>query len=651
MGDAQAQVSQPPAVRGIAAIIAKMPSFLKSKFSTLLSKGPEQRIDCIEDSVLLDESKPFPLGLKVRKFFTGYGFHDGQIVKVCRKFVVLNEGSAEVKRPVLVYRVVYNDGDREDLIRNEITSLCQVYNRNVPAESPPHEQIPLGTIFEMISGCTIKVLEHTTPPEIANRNEGGTVIVSFDDSPHRMEIDLLKLQMSVVRKIGTNSNGRNTAASAKRKLILSQELNNESSTSSDRFASVLEWPGPENNIPPNDQYPNDDSSACVEDRQSVCRGLTLRRTSNITQEQCESKLPKSVAVDNPLDARPGVINRGMWDPANGFPFLSWDPYLTVTCEICNVDKDDHLVVICDKCHSGYHTYCVRPVMVVVPKDDWLCAKCSTGQPNAIPFGEFAAKMTISDVEKYMHLSVLHPEDIVSSHNAFRYIKSDWRIPAPIMSKQEYDKSLISFVAAMHFVGMTSYSEELLYPEDQSAKKEMNDSAIDVDTIRPLSKRNAEIFRAFKNNLKAGAFPPIKVVHDEHFGFSVEAMVVMPPHTLIAEYVGEVVTMEQSDEIRSDSLMVLLNTGKRESSLIIDPTRGGNIARFLSGINNRSLVSRRKANVRSLRFDLDGHVRVALFTSRRVEPGEKLQYDYNAGVKGKSLEELAESGFYDTSNFF
>ncbi len=67
MGDSQEKASQPPAVRGIAAIIANMSSFLKTKFNTLFGKGPQQCIDCIEDSVLLDESKPFPLGLKVRK--------------------------------------------------------------------------------------------------------------------------------------------------------------------------------------------------------------------------------------------------------------------------------------------------------------------------------------------------------------------------------------------------------------------------------------------------------------------------------------------------------------------------------------------------------------------------------------------------------
>ena len=66
---------------------------------------------------------------------------------------------------------------------------------------------------------------------------------------------------------------------------------------------------------------------------------------------------------------------------------------------------------------------------------------------------------------------------------------------------------------------------------------------------------------------------------------------MPKFTLIAEYVGEVVIVEESSNTCSDSLMVLLETGDPSTSLIIDPTKNGNYARFLSGIHNRSLVSR------------------------------------------------------------
>ena len=47
---------------------------------------------------------------------------------------------------------------------------------------------------------------------------------------------------------------------------------------------------------------------------------------------------------------------------------------------------------------------------------------------------------------------------------------------------------------------------------------------------------------------------------------------MPKFTLIAEYVGEVVTVEESSNTCSDSLMVLLETGDPSTSLIIDRTK-------------------------------------------------------------------------------
>lgn len=87
-----------------------------------------------------------------------------------------------------------------------------------------------------------------------------------------------------------------------------------------------------------------------------------------------------------------------------------------------------------------------------------------------------------------------------------------------------------------------------------------------------------------------------------------------------------------------------------TSLIIDPSRKGNMARFFSGINNRNGMSKRKANVRTRRFSLDGKCRVVLFTAKNVDAGEILHYDYNAGIEGKDVEAMVRMGFYDTSNF-
>ncbi len=81
-----------------------------------------------------------------------------------------------------------------------------------------------------------------------------------------------------------------------------------------------------------------------------------------------------------------------------------------------------------------------------------------------------------------------------------------------------------------------------------------------------------------------------------------------------------------------------------------------MARFFSGINNRNLMSKKKANVRTRRFSVKAEnsshnqCRVVLFTARDVKPGEILHYDYNAGIEGKSVGEIVRTGFYDTSNF-
>ena len=42
---------------------------------------------------------------------------------------------------------------------------------------------------------------------------------------------------------------------------------------------------------------------------------------------------------------------------------------------CGTEENDERIVICDGCNRGYHTYCLRPVMVNVPTTDWYCDRC------------------------------------------------------------------------------------------------------------------------------------------------------------------------------------------------------------------------------------------------------------------------------------
>ncbi|XP_075666359.1 methyl-CpG-binding domain-containing protein 9-like isoform X2 [Castanea sativa] len=48
------------------------------------------------------------------------------------------------------------------------------------------------------------------------------------------------------------------------------------------------------------------------------------------------------------------------------------------CKLCGVNKDDKKVLLCDKCDSGYHTYCLNPPLAKIPHGNWYCPSCVTG---------------------------------------------------------------------------------------------------------------------------------------------------------------------------------------------------------------------------------------------------------------------------------
>jgi hypothetical protein len=77
-------------------------------------------------------------------------------------------------------------------------------------------------------------------------------------------------------------------------------------------------------------------------------------------------------------------------------------------------------------------------------------------------------------------------------------------------------------------------------------------------------------------------------------------------------------------------MELIRNPSSSNSLVICPEKKGNIARFISGINNLDPNAKKKLNVNSARYDIDGTVHVLLYSSRNIKPGEILHYDYNAG---------------------
>jgi hypothetical protein len=65
-------------------------------------------------------------------------------------------------------------------------------------------------------------------------------------------------------------------------------------------------------------------------------------------------------------------------------------YDDVICENCQGGHDEDRMLLCDKCDRGFHMYCLSPVAISVPEDDWLCPLCVRraevrGKYNFFPF--------------------------------------------------------------------------------------------------------------------------------------------------------------------------------------------------------------------------------------------------------------------------
>ncbi|XP_060685033.1 bromodomain adjacent to zinc finger domain protein 1A isoform X1 [Hemiscyllium ocellatum] len=53
--------------------------------------------------------------------------------------------------------------------------------------------------------------------------------------------------------------------------------------------------------------------------------------------------------------------------------------LNARCKICHKKGDAENMLLCDGCDRGYHTYCLRPKVKIIPEDDWFCPECRPKQ--------------------------------------------------------------------------------------------------------------------------------------------------------------------------------------------------------------------------------------------------------------------------------
>ena len=115
---------------------------------------------------------------------------------------------------------------------------------------------------------------------------------------------------------------------------------------------------------------------------------------------------------------------------------------------------------------------------------------------------------------------------------------------------------------------------------------------------------------------------IEVFKTEWKGFGIRALAPLPRDTFLMEYVGEVLDNKQfrkrarqyaREEVQHFYFMAL------SKEFYVDATSRGNISRFINHSCN--------PNSETQKWTVNGELRVGFFTTREVQPGEELTFDY------------------------
>jgi [histone H3]-lysine27 N-methyltransferase len=202
-----------------------------------------------------------------------------------------------------------------------------------------------------------------------------------------------------------------------------------------------------------------------------------------------------------------------------------------------------------------------------------------------------------------------------------------------MPKFEKDNPL--FLETRNSICKALYGKNLTFDDDlhypcAECPSTMNTVELEPN-IQKLSERNLKTFLKFKEWTRQGYYAPVTVINHPQQGACVQATIDIPNLTLLCEYVGDVlpvrhVLFEQSN----DSIMDLIKAHTSSKSLAICPNKRANLARFISGINNSTKEGKKKQNVKSARFNIQGRVGIILYADRMIKKGEILYYDYNEG---------------------
>ncbi|XP_010931052.1 probable Histone-lysine N-methyltransferase ATXR5 isoform X2 [Elaeis guineensis] len=317
------------------------------------------------------------------------------------------------------------------------------------------------------------------------------------------------------------------------------------------------------------------------------------------------------------------------------PPVTGEYYSDFRCEQCRSGDRDEEMLLCDSCDKGYHIFCLRPIVVRVPSGPWLCPSCA-GERT---FQRFPLMQTkIVGFFRIQRCSITAEEEKCRPSQDTR--KQRRRSMPLIMHKRRRRilpfnptedpvrriEQMGSLATALTTLQM-EFSNELTYMPGK-APRSANQAILEKGGMQVLPREDKETLELCRAMYKRGECPPLLVVYDSLEGFTVQADGHLKDMTLIAEYTGDVDYLLNRQHDDCDSIMTLLSATNPSDSLVVCPDKCGNIARFINGINNHNQESKKKQNIKCVRYDVDGECRALLVACRDISCGERLYYDYN-----------------------
>ncbi|KAH7543810.1 hypothetical protein ACOSP7_031403 [Xanthoceras sorbifolium] len=306
-------------------------------------------------------------------------------------------------------------------------------------------------------------------------------------------------------------------------------------------------------------------------------------------------------------------------------------YDDVCCEKCGSGDFPAELILCDKCDKGYHLFCLRPILLSVPKGSWFCPSCSKHKiPKSFPLVQ----------TKIIDFFRIQRSTFSTQKPSQDHLRKRKRASGLVISKKKRKllafnptedpkrrlEQMASLATALKASG-SEFSNELTYVLGM-APRSVNRAALERGGMQVLSKEDTETLHLCKSMMNRGEWPPLMVIYDPKEGFTVQADRFIRDLTIITEYVGDVDYLRNRENDDGDSTMTLLHAANPSQSLVICPYKHSNIARFINGINNHTMEGKKKQNLKCVRYNVNGECRVLLIANRDIAKGERLYYDYN-----------------------